>query len=93
MFPRLGNRGKHLPLKIAGPTKQGSPHRWKFSSVHNGPRFPHSFQPPLYIRLQAEDIQNHETVRVCSIGDGEARYRKYERLKFGGSQAYVRSSD
>jgi hypothetical protein len=34
-------RCRHLPLKIAAPKKQGSPHHWKFSKVHTGPRFTH----------------------------------------------------
>jgi hypothetical protein len=41
--------GRHLPLKIAAPTKQGSAHHWKFSKVHTGPRFAHSFEPFIYI--------------------------------------------
>jgi hypothetical protein len=44
-------------------------------------------------RQQAEVIQNHENVNVRIIGQGEARYRKYKRLKLGGSQAYDRSND
>jgi hypothetical protein len=31
--------------------------------------------------------------KLCSIGEGEARYRKSMRLKLGGGQAYDRSSD
>jgi hypothetical protein len=30
---------------------------------------------------------------ILSIGQGEARHRKYKRLKLGGGQAYDRSSD
>jgi hypothetical protein len=46
-------------------------------------------------RQQAEIIQNHENEDVRSIGQGEARHRKYEykRLKLGGGQAYDGSSD
>jgi hypothetical protein len=44
-------------------------------------------------RQQAEVIQNHENANVCNIGQGEARHRKYKRLKLGGGQAYDRSSD
>jgi hypothetical protein len=44
-------------------------------------------------RQQAEVIQNHENVNVRNIGQGEARHRKYKRLKLGGGQAYDRSSD
>jgi hypothetical protein len=44
-------------------------------------------------RQQAEVIQNHENFYVRGIGQGEARYRKYKRLKFGGDQAYGRSGN
>jgi hypothetical protein len=38
-------------------------------------------------------MQNHENEYVRGIGQGEARHRKYKRLKLGGGQAYGRSSD
>jgi hypothetical protein len=44
-------------------------------------------------RQQAEVIQNHENDNVRTIGQGEARHRKYKKLKLGGGQAYDRSSD
>jgi hypothetical protein len=44
-------------------------------------------------RQQAEVIQNHKNTNVCNIGQGEARHRKFKRLKLGGGQAYDRSSD
>jgi hypothetical protein len=44
-------------------------------------------------RQQAEVIQNHENEYVRGIGHDEARHRKYQRLKLGGSQAYDRSND
>jgi hypothetical protein len=44
-------------------------------------------------RQQAEVVQNHENEHVHSIGQGEARHRKYKRLKHGGGQAYGRSSE
>jgi hypothetical protein len=44
-------------------------------------------------RQQAEVIQNHENVNVRNIAQGEARHRKYKRLKLGGGQAYDRSND
>jgi hypothetical protein len=43
-------------------------------------------------RQQAEVIQNHENEHVHSIGQGEARRRKYKNLQLGGDQAYDRSS-
>jgi hypothetical protein len=44
-------------------------------------------------RQKTEVIQNHENEPIRSIGQGEARHRKYKRLKLGGDQAYDRSSD
>jgi hypothetical protein len=44
-------------------------------------------------RQQAVVIQNHENVTVRNIGQGEARHRKYKRLKLGGGQAYDCSND
>jgi hypothetical protein len=44
-------------------------------------------------RQQAEVIQNHENANVRNTGQGEARHRKYKRLKLGGGQAYDSSSD
>jgi hypothetical protein len=43
-------------------------------------------------RQQAEDIQNHENENVRYIGQGEARHRKYKRLKLGGGHVNNRSS-
>jgi hypothetical protein len=43
-------------------------------------------------RQQAEIIQNLENVNVRNIGQGEAQHRKHKKLKFGGGQAYNRSS-
>jgi hypothetical protein len=44
-------------------------------------------------RQKAEVIQNYENKHVHSIGQDEARHRKYKRLKLGGGQAYDLSSD
>jgi hypothetical protein len=44
-------------------------------------------------RTQAEVILNHVNPKVRGIGQGEARHRKYKRLKLGGSQTYDRSAD
>jgi hypothetical protein len=38
-------------------------------------------------------VRNHENEHVRDIGQGEARHRKYKRLKLGGGQAYDRSGD
>jgi hypothetical protein len=42
---------------------------------------------------QAEVILNHDNDNVRHIGHGEARHRKYKKLKLCGGQAYDRSSD
>jgi hypothetical protein len=44
------------------------------------------------IRQLAEVIQNHENENVCYIGQGEARHKKYKRLKLGGGHVYDCSS-
>jgi hypothetical protein len=44
-------------------------------------------------RQQAEVILNHENENVRNIGQGDARHRKYKRLKLGSGQAHDRSSD
>jgi hypothetical protein len=44
-------------------------------------------------RKQAEVIRNHQKEHARGIGQGEARHRKYKRLKLGVGQAYDRSSD
>jgi hypothetical protein len=43
-------------------------------------------------RQQAEVIQNHGNENVHYIGQGEARYRKYKRLKLGGCHVHDCSS-
>jgi hypothetical protein len=42
-------------------------------------------------RQQAEVVENHENEKVRYIGQGEARHRKYKRLKLGGGRVYDRS--
>jgi hypothetical protein len=44
-------------------------------------------------RQQAKVIPNHENETVRFIGQGEARHRKYKRLKLGGGHVYDYSSD
>jgi hypothetical protein len=44
-------------------------------------------------RQQVEVIQNYENENVPYIGQGEARHRKYKKLKFGGGHVYDCSSD
>jgi hypothetical protein len=44
-------------------------------------------------RAQAEVIPNHVNPNIHGIGQGEARHRKYKRLKLCGGQAYDRSAN
>jgi hypothetical protein len=44
-------------------------------------------------KQQAEVIQNRENQHVHSVEEGEARHRKYKRVKLGGSQPYGCPSD
>jgi hypothetical protein len=44
-------------------------------------------------RTEAEVILNRRNPNVYGIGQGEARHRKYKRLKLGGGQAYERSAN
>jgi hypothetical protein len=44
-------------------------------------------------RQQTQVIENHENEHVRSTGQGEARHRKYKRLKLGDGQAHNCSSD
>jgi hypothetical protein len=44
-------------------------------------------------RTQAEVILNHVNPKVHGIGKGDARHRKYKRLKLGSGQAYDHSAD
>jgi hypothetical protein len=70
------------------------PRRTPVSELHKAFSMPYIYD---YItelsRQQAEVIQNHENVNVRKIGQGEARHRKYKRLKHGGGQVYDRSND
>jgi hypothetical protein len=52
---RLGISGTHLPLKIAAPAKQCSAHYLKFSKVHTGLLFAHSFNLPYVYDYCAEN--------------------------------------
>jgi hypothetical protein len=44
-------------------------------------------------RTQAEIILNHVNPNVHGFGQGEARHRKYKRLKLEGDQACDHSAD
>jgi hypothetical protein len=44
-------------------------------------------------RHQADAIQNHENEHVRGTGQGEARHRKYKKLRLGDGQTYDRTGD
>jgi hypothetical protein len=100
VLPLLGISGRHLPLKIAAPTKK------VLRAIGNFPRCTpvrdlHTAFNLLYVYdyitklslQQVEVIRNHENEHVRSMGQDEVRHRKYKRLKLAGDQAYDRSSD
>jgi hypothetical protein len=65
------------------------PKRTSVRDMHEAFQIPYVYD---YItkscRQQAEVIQNHEDENVRYIGQGEARHRKYKRLKLGGGHMY-----
>jgi hypothetical protein len=69
------------------------PRRTRIREMHLAFKLPYVYD---YItklcRQQAEVILNHDNENFRNIGQGEARHRKYKRLKLGGGQAYDRSS-
>jgi hypothetical protein len=79
---------------LLGPLLWHRPNNEVVHELHKALSIPFSYD---YItklsRQQAEVIQNHENINVRNIGQGEARHRKYKRLKLGGDQAYDRSND
>jgi hypothetical protein len=64
------------------------------SRLHTAFNLPYvyDYRTELY-KQQAEVMQNHENEHVRSIGQGEARHRKYKGLELGGGQAYDCSGD
>jgi hypothetical protein len=75
----------HPPVKISTHVKQGSPPHWKIFKVHTAFNLLHVYDYTTKLfRKGAEVTKNHENIRVRSIGQGEARHRKYEGLKLGG---------
>jgi hypothetical protein len=63
--------------------------RTSVRDMHKAFHIPHVYD---YItkscRQQAEVLQNHANENVRYIGQGEARHRKYKRLKLGGGHVY-----
>jgi hypothetical protein len=75
-------------------TTENYPRCKQVCDLHTALNLPHVYgcTTKLY-RQQAEVIQNHKNGHVHSIGHGEARHRKYKRLKVGGIQAHNHSID
>jgi hypothetical protein len=81
-------------MKLQRRQEKFFPHQRQFPRVNTGrdldvlSRLPCAYD---YIaklcKQQAEVIRNHENANVCSIGQGEARHRKYKRHKLGGGEA------
>jgi hypothetical protein len=44
-------------------------------------------------KQEVQVIQRRKNIHVHNTGQGEARHRKYKRIKLGGGQPYDRSSD
>jgi hypothetical protein len=44
-------------------------------------------------RTQVEVILNNVKLNVCDTGQGDARHRKYKRLKLGGGQTCECTAD
>jgi hypothetical protein len=70
------------------------PYRTSVRDMHKAFHMPYVYD---YItkscRQQTEVIQNHANENVRYIGQGEARHRKYKRLKLGGGHVYDCSRD
>jgi hypothetical protein len=97
----LGISGRNLPLKKLQRkqnkvlrTTANFPRCTPVRDLHTAFNLPYVYDYiPKLCRQQAEVIQNHENGHVGGIGQGEARHRKYKRLKLDGSQAYNRSNN
>jgi hypothetical protein len=68
------------------------PRRTQIRELHKVFNIPYIYDCMTLCRQQAEVTHNHGNANVCNIRLGEARHRKYKRLKLGGVQSYDRSS-
>jgi hypothetical protein len=65
------------------------PKRTSVRYMHEAFQIPHLYYDiTKSCRQQAKVIQNHKNENVRNIGQGEARHRKYKRLKLGGGHVY-----
>jgi hypothetical protein len=77
-------------LRAAGNLDRGTPVR----ELHMAFKIPYVFDyTTKSFSTQSEVILNHVNPNVRGTGQGDARHRKYKRLKLGGGQAYDRSAD
>jgi hypothetical protein len=100
MLPRLGICGRYPSFEIERLQNRVLcstgcfPKRTPVRELHMAFNIPYIYD---YItklsRQEAKVIQNNENANVRNIEQGEARQRKYKRLKLGGGQEYDRSSD
>jgi hypothetical protein len=66
---------------------------WKVESHAHLGKFQMLWRTLFNKNVQATSRSHHENEHVHSIGHGEARHRKYKKLKLGSGQAYDRSSE
>jgi hypothetical protein len=75
-YRTIGNLPKHTPIRYLDSSFQ----------------FPYLYDYDTHLcREQASVIRKHYNIIIRTIGQCEARRRKYKRLKVGGGQAYDRS--
>jgi len=74
----IGNLPRHIPIR----------------DLHRSVKIPYLYHYVTQLcREKASVIRYHDSVIIRNIGQGEARHRKYKRLRLGGGQAYDRSID
>jgi hypothetical protein len=77
-------------LRTIGNLPRSTPVR----DLHTAFKMPHVYD---YIKImqatKRSHTKNHDNKNIRNIGQGEAGHTKYKRLKLGGGQAYVRSSN
>ena len=83
-----------ISFRSAAPRKQACTHDWQFSEAQSDRLAFKILQVKEFITelctQQAEAIQNHKSINICNIGQGEAQHTKYKRLKLAAVN--VRSS-
>jgi hypothetical protein len=62
------------------------------SELHVAFKIPYVYDYKTKLRRTQAEV-SHVNPDVHGTGQGEARHRKYKRLKLGGGQAYDRSAD